>query len=984
MSLEARLLLGLALAVSLVYWTTPLAIRIADRFEFYDHPVGYKGHGRPTPYLGGLAVVGGFAAVLLVLGTDWGRTLPLLGGVAVLWAVGTLDDRRTVTPGIRVTVEIGLAAALFAAGLGWDLGGGAFLNLLVTAVWVVAVVNAFNLFDNMDGAASSMGAVVAAGLALLGAVQGDAWLAVAAAALSGACAGFLPHNLLRSPARIFLGDGGSMPVGFAIAALTMIGASGARAEWQSLAMGVMFIGVPALDTALVVISRRRRGISILTGGRDHLTHRTRERVRTARAVAITLGAAQALVSALALVAIEGGSFAVVAAVAAYAVAVGAAITVLDAGYEHASAPGAVASAGRGRAVEAALPALLVPIAIVAGLCPFAFGYYDSSIWVPAGLALVPLVTAAALAWPARLSRPAWLVLGGLAGLALLSLLSGLWADSVQQAVFEANRLLVYAVALGGLFLVLRSDRAALWLLGAFSATAAIVAGVVIVRMLGSDPAALFVGGRLDRPLGYINGQASFFLLALWPCLAAAEQRRSALLAGAGLAGATAFAGLAALSQSRGVAMAMLVTLTVVLAVVPGRLRRAWAFVLLGCALAAAGPSLLAVFDSQVEGRVAAGAVREAAVALLAASIAAGVLWGGAVAAVRSESARRTARTVAVAALALVAVAGLGIAAANAGRIADTVSEQYRIFVHAPIEPQGTGVDATGRSRLLTGSGNRYDYWRVAWSSFREHPLGGVGAGGFDSEWFAKRRSTEDVRQAHSIELQALGELGIAGAGLLALLLGAVGWGAWRTSRAATASPAAAAVAVAGTGVFTAWLVHTSVDWMHLIPGLTLVALAAMVALVRRPRGEPRAAAGLRVPRLVVPVAVALVLTTAGLSLVRQALAEHYESAARSAMPGDPSEAIRQADRSLRLDAESVPAYYVKAAAFARLGEGDAARQTLLEAARREPRDFVTWALLGDLAVRIGDEQSARSNYGRALRLNPRDAGLRAQLAELDN
>ena len=141
---------------------------------------------------------------------------------------------------------------------------------------------------------------------MLGLVQSDVWLVATGAALCGACLGFLPHNLSRPSARIFLGDGGSMPIGFAIAALVMIGASSAAAEWQALVMGLLLVGVPALDTCLVVVSRRRRGISILTGGRDHLTHRTHARLRTVRASVAALGAGQALLAALALVAVQGG------------------------------------------------------------------------------------------------------------------------------------------------------------------------------------------------------------------------------------------------------------------------------------------------------------------------------------------------------------------------------------------------------------------------------------------------------------------------------------------------------------------------------------------------------------------------------------------------------------------------------------------------------------------------------------------------------
>src|SRR3954465_4541337 len=156
----------------------------------------------------------------------------------------------------------------------------------------------------------------------------DTWLAVSAATLCGACLGFLPHNL-ASPARIFLGDGGSMPIGFAAAALVMIGSAEAVPAWQSLVLGLVLVGVPALDTCLVMVSRRRRGISILTGGRDHLTHRTQRRLRTARAVAMALGAIQALVSALALFAIQGGAAAVVLIVVLYLVAGATAIALFE-------------------------------------------------------------------------------------------------------------------------------------------------------------------------------------------------------------------------------------------------------------------------------------------------------------------------------------------------------------------------------------------------------------------------------------------------------------------------------------------------------------------------------------------------------------------------------------------------------------------------------------------------------------------------------
>ena len=123
----------------------------------------------------------------------------------------------------------------------------------------------------------------------------------------------------------------------------------------------------------------------------------------------------------------------------------------------------------------------------------------------------------------------------------------------------------------------------------------------------------------------------------------------------------------------------------------------------------------------------------------------------------------------------------------------------------------------------------------------------------------------------------------------------------------------------------------------------------------------------------------MAITVAALSLSRQGLSERYVERAQDALADDPARALVEADRALRLDRESIDAYYAKAAALARFGEGDAARAVLLDATRREPQNFVTWALLGDLSVRRGELREAQAEYRRAARLNPRDPGL-AKLA----
>jgi UDP-N-acetylmuramyl pentapeptide phosphotransferase/UDP-N-acetylglucosamine-1-phosphate transferase len=139
-------------------------------------------------------------------------------------------------------------------------------------MWIVGLTNSFNLMDNMDGAASAVAAVCAAGLALQSLVRGDVALAALAVALAGACVGFLPYNLRAgAPVRIFLGDGGSMPIGFIVAAIAMNIPVGEQLGWTVLLVAALLLAIPMLATLLVVVSRTRRGVSIVTAGRDHLT-----------------------------------------------------------------------------------------------------------------------------------------------------------------------------------------------------------------------------------------------------------------------------------------------------------------------------------------------------------------------------------------------------------------------------------------------------------------------------------------------------------------------------------------------------------------------------------------------------------------------------------------------------------------------------------------------------------------------------------------
>jgi UDP-GlcNAc:undecaprenyl-phosphate/decaprenyl-phosphate GlcNAc-1-phosphate transferase len=319
-----RILGALVGSASCAALLVPVARRVAVRTEFFDHPAGYKQHFQPTPYLGGAAVMGGvLAGTLLFDGfSDYKR---MLVAALAICAVGTLDDRVGLGVTLRMLVQVLTAVALWAVNLGWTMLHNPMADLILTIIWVVGITNAFNLMDNQDGATGTVGAVCGAGIGALALMQGAVPLAVIAFAVSGACLGFLPYNLSK-PAKIFLGDGGSMPIGLLVACTIMAIPDG-RLDWTLLFAVAPLAGLPILDTTLVVTSRLRRGAPVLSGGRDHLTHRLLAVFGSERKVALVLAVAQAGLCGLAIGLFQLDQRAVVAAAAAY-IAAGAAIVAL--------------------------------------------------------------------------------------------------------------------------------------------------------------------------------------------------------------------------------------------------------------------------------------------------------------------------------------------------------------------------------------------------------------------------------------------------------------------------------------------------------------------------------------------------------------------------------------------------------------------------------------------------------------------------------
>jgi O-antigen ligase len=281
-------------------------------------------------------------------------------------------------------------------------------------------------------------------------------------------------------------------------------------------------------------------------------------------------------------------------------------------------------------------------------------------------------------------------------------------------------------------------------------------------------------------------------------------------------------------------------------------------------------------------------------------------------------------------------------------------------------------------RFTDASGFRYDLWRVAVREFRSHPIGGLGAGNYDVEYYRLRDNPEYLLQPHSLELQMAAELGVGGVLALLLFCGAIVSSAF--ARRGTLASEDRLIKLAALGMFAAWLAHTSVDWLYDIPGLTgmaIVAAALLVVPAAQRAGHSRLGRGRRAAFVLGLGVLALVAASVG----RQYAASRYAQAGASEAALSPRRAIGTLRQAARLDPYSLSTLYALAAAYARLNDYPRARAALLLSQRREPHNYVPPALLGDLAMRRGDYRLATAEYRSALVLNPRDPLLRQ--AEFD-
>lgn len=265
--------LGITFALSLVM--TPVVRAVARKTGFVAKPRADRWHSKPTALMGGVGIYLSFIVCFVVL---YSRGIIPRGALLVIGAssmavLGFVDDIVQLRPYAKLVAQIVAAIVLTAFGATLQWTPWAPINQAITVVWLVGVTNAMNLLDNIDGLSSGIGVIAALFMAYFFYASGHVGDAVMLATFAGALLGFLVYNF--NPASIFMGDSGSLFIGYFLggAALYHPGGTGQNRLFSMLAAPVLILAIPILDTTLVTITRKLHGRPISQGGRDHTSHR---------------------------------------------------------------------------------------------------------------------------------------------------------------------------------------------------------------------------------------------------------------------------------------------------------------------------------------------------------------------------------------------------------------------------------------------------------------------------------------------------------------------------------------------------------------------------------------------------------------------------------------------------------------------------------------------------------------------------------------
>ncbi|MGC9349168.1 MAG: glycosyltransferase family 4 protein [Anaerolineae bacterium] len=252
---------------------TPIARKIGLRLDAVDQPdASRKVHTVPTPRLGGIAIFLSTLIAAFLLRGAFNELSGILVGATLVSFLGFWDDRFSLSAGVKLVGQMFAVGLLILSGVRVTAMPADWLDIFVTFLWVVGITNALNLLDNMDGLSAGIAAIASAHFAIMCGFSGQYLVGALSVAVMAACMGFLVHNW--NPATIFMGDSGSLFLGFMLASLGIKLRFPDNVPFVTWMIPILVLGVPIFDTTLVTISRLRRGLNPLTTpGMDHTSHR---------------------------------------------------------------------------------------------------------------------------------------------------------------------------------------------------------------------------------------------------------------------------------------------------------------------------------------------------------------------------------------------------------------------------------------------------------------------------------------------------------------------------------------------------------------------------------------------------------------------------------------------------------------------------------------------------------------------------------------
>ena len=256
----------------LALFITPLVRRFAIKNGFVAYPRPDRWHNKPTALLGGISIYLASVFAALFLGLANKGVLPLFIGSTFLFIIGLLDDKFHFTPYVKLFTQIiaGCIAVSFGVVIGLPINF--ILAVPLTLLWIIGITNSFNLLDNIDGLAAGIAVICSLMIFLSSLFISNSPLGVFGLILSGAALGFLPYNF--NPAKIFMGDSGSMFLGYSLAIILISGAPNRIPNFLvTLFVPVLILTIPIFDTIFVILVRKIQGRSIFEGGKDHTSHR---------------------------------------------------------------------------------------------------------------------------------------------------------------------------------------------------------------------------------------------------------------------------------------------------------------------------------------------------------------------------------------------------------------------------------------------------------------------------------------------------------------------------------------------------------------------------------------------------------------------------------------------------------------------------------------------------------------------------------------